>query len=68
VVVLPKSVTPSRIKQNFDVIDLSEDEISTLSTFVEKSGGPRRFINPAWGKNLGFDDGFGEKRASSQNK
>lgn len=68
VVVLPKSVTPSRIKGNFEIIDLSEDEVSALSTFAEKHGGPRRFINPAWGKDLGFGDGFGETKASSRKK
>ena len=68
VVVLPKSVTPSRIKENFDIIELSKDEVSTLSTFAEKSGGKRRLVNPPWGRDLGFGDGFGETKASSQNK
>jgi glycerol 2-dehydrogenase (NADP+) len=68
IVVLPKSVTPSRIKENFEIIELSEDEVSALSTFAEKHGGTRRFVDPPWGKNLGFGDGFGETKASSQKK
>jgi len=68
IVVLPKSVTLSRIKENFEIIELCNDEVSTLSTFAEKSGGTHRFVNPPWGKNLGFEDGFGETKASSQNK
>jgi len=66
IVVLPKSVTSSRIKENFEIIELSKDEVSTLSMFPEKHGGTRRFINPPWGKNLGFGDGFGETKASEK--
>jgi glycerol 2-dehydrogenase (NADP+) len=64
VVVIPKSVTPARIKENFTTIALSEDEIAVLSGFAEKNG-TKRFINPPWGMDLGFSDGFGASKASS---
>jgi diketogulonate reductase-like aldo/keto reductase len=64
--VLPKSVTPSRIKENFDLISLSQDEISTLSTYSESHGGTRHLVNPPWGRNIGFTDGFAEAKNSDK--
>jgi hypothetical protein len=58
-------VTPARIKENFTTVTLSLEEMAMLSSFSEKKGGTRRFINPPWGRNLGFDDGFGERKASA---
>ena len=64
----PKSVTPSRIRENFEIIELSNDEVSALLMFATKHGGTHHFINPAWGRDLGFGDGFGETKASSTKK
>lgn len=47
-VVLPKSVTPSRIESNFKVIELADEDGKTLDGLAEKRGGPKRFINPPW--------------------
>ena len=47
VVVIPKSVTPSRIEENFDLFgdfQLSEEEITTLDSFDK--GGPGRIVCP----------------------
>jgi L-glyceraldehyde reductase len=38
--VIPKSVTPSRIRSNFEEIQLSEEDIATINKLGEK---PRRF-------------------------
>jgi hypothetical protein len=64
IIVLPKSVTPSRIKENFDIIPLSNEEIEALSTYASTHGGPKRLIDPPWGCSLGSTDGFGERKAS----
>ena len=64
VCVLPKSVTPSRIKENFQIVPLSQEDKQVLENFAENHGGPKRFINPAWGRSLGEKDGFGARKAS----
>lgn len=66
-IVLSKSATPSRIKNNFDVIQLSPEEVAALETFAEKHGGTRRFVDPPWGRNIGFTDGLAERKASQVN-
>jgi glycerol 2-dehydrogenase (NADP+) len=67
VCVLPKSVTPSRIKENIDIVPLSTQERDVLEKFAESHGGKKRLINPPWGRDLGEDDGFGARKASEQN-
>ena len=67
-IVLPKSVTPSRIKENFAVVELSKEDITTLEEFAEKNGGPCRFVNLPWGRDIGFPDGFGARRISDGRK
>ena len=42
-VVIPKSVTPSRIVQNLEVVDLSADQMKRLNTISKH----HRYINPA---------------------
>lgn len=54
VVVLPKSVTESRIKSNLEVVELSEGEMEVLNGLYKTKG--QRFIKPDWGIDLGFDD------------
>lgn len=53
-VVLPKSVTPSRIEENYEVVTLPEDLFNELET-AATSHPPERVVNPsrAWG--LDFD-------------
>jgi glycerol 2-dehydrogenase (NADP+) len=55
IVVLPKSVTPSRIEDNMKIIDLSDDEMKTLNELAA-SGKQHRFVKPDWGVDLGFKD------------
>ncbi|ODV76608.1 aldo/keto reductase [Suhomyces tanzawaensis NRRL Y-17324] len=48
-VVLPKSVTPSRIESNFLVVDLTSEEGKQLDN-IHKEKGIKRLINPKWSK------------------
>lgn len=47
-VVLPKSIKPSRIESNFEIVDLADEDGETLNNLYKKIGGPKRFIHPAW--------------------
>jgi glycerol 2-dehydrogenase (NADP+) len=67
-IVLPKSVTPSRIKENFTVVELSREDIVVLEEFSDMNGGPRRFVNPPWGRDTGFADRFGANKISDTRK
>eukprot|EP01111_Echinosteliopsis_oligospora_P000715 TRINITY_DN1084_c0_g1_i1.p1 TRINITY_DN1084_c0_g1~~TRINITY_DN1084_c0_g1_i1.p1 ORF type:complete len:307 (+),score=95.19 TRINITY_DN1084_c0_g1_i1:46-966(+) len=53
--VLPKSVTPSRIEENFKIVDLKEEEMKELEA-IHKNKGLSRFVYPAFGVNFGFPD------------
>nr|QFR37195.1 aldo-keto reductase [Cyberlindnera americana] len=46
-VVLPKSVTESRIIENAKIVDLSSDDFSTINEIVHKEG-QQRLIVPDW--------------------
>ncbi|KAK5174941.1 uncharacterized protein LTR77_000077 [Saxophila tyrrhenica] len=54
-VVLPKSVTPSRIEENMKVLKLSSDEMESLEK-IHKTKGVTRFVYPPFGVKLGFPD------------
>ncbi|CAN3377091.1 hypothetical protein DIURU_002092 [Diutina rugosa] len=53
-IVLPKSVTPARIKSNFNVVHLSEADGNIIDKVAHEYG-TKRFINPDWGVKI-FDD------------
>lgn len=54
VVALPKSVTPSRIEENFKVVKLSSEQLATLEKIHES--GIQRLVYPPFGVNFGFPD------------
>lgn len=53
-IVLPKSVTPSRIKSNLQVVDLDAEDVEKIDNFHKESG-IRRLINPDWSPIKVFD-------------
>ncbi|KAG8214832.1 NADP-dependent oxidoreductase domain-containing protein [Butyriboletus roseoflavus] len=53
-VVLPKSVTPSRIVENFDVFEIPQEDFEKLER-AAASHPPKRVVNPSKGWNLPFD-------------
>lgn len=57
IVVLPKSVTPSRIIANLALVKLDEEDMKTLLGLSEVKG-VKRYTKGAWGVNFGFEDGF----------
>ncbi|GAA6027136.1 hypothetical protein JCM8097_002421 [Rhodosporidiobolus ruineniae] len=52
VVVLPKSVTPKRIEDNFKIIQLDQEDLDVLNGLHKTKG--KRFIQPDWGIDLKF--------------
>ncbi|WWC88488.1 uncharacterized protein L201_003399 [Kwoniella dendrophila CBS 6074] len=58
IVVLPKSVTPSRIESNLKTIKLDQNEIDTLDKLAE-SGKQTRVNSPPWGSDFGFPHWYG---------
>nr|POE65882.1 d-galacturonate reductase [Quercus suber] len=54
-VVLPKSVTPTRIEENLQTIKFDDEDLNALES-IHKKKGVTRFIYPAFGVNLGFPD------------
>jgi glycerol 2-dehydrogenase (NADP+) len=57
-VVLPKSVTPSRIDSNLKVVKLDKEDMNKLDKMAEE-GKALRTCTPAWGTDHGFKDWFG---------
>jgi len=53
-VVLPKSVTASRIESNFEVVDLSDEDGKEIDN-IHKVKGIKRIINPPWDPVVVFD-------------
>ncbi|KPI36943.1 D-galacturonate [Cyphellophora attinorum] len=51
---LPKSVTPSRIDENRQIVKLSPEDVQTLSDLSKN--GVHRFVYPAFGVDFGFPD------------
>ncbi|KAK6908077.1 aldo-keto reductase [Kwoniella mangroviensis CBS 10435] len=58
VVVLPKSVTPSRIESNLKAIKLDASEVEQLDKLAE-SGKQTRVNSPPWGSDFGFPNWYG---------
>lgn len=56
VVVLPKSVTPTRIDSNLKTVRLSDQEMLALNGLSFQDGKHKRFVKPNWGFDLKFDD------------
>lgn len=54
VVALPKSVTPSRIEENYNVVKLSSEQVAALDKIHES--GIQRLLYPPFGVNFGFPD------------
>lgn len=50
-VVLPKSVTPSRIEENLKVVKLDSSDIEALQG-IHKKKGVTRYVYPAFGVSL----------------
>jgi glycerol 2-dehydrogenase (NADP+) len=58
VVVLPKSVTPSRIDANLKTVRLDTDDMAKLDGLAA-NGKQQRVVAPPWGTDLGYGDWFG---------
>lgn len=54
-VVLPKSITPSRIESNFKMIDLSTSDGQAIDK-ISDGMGTKRYVDPPFGKIKVFDD------------
>ncbi|KAF2721016.1 Aldo/keto reductase [Polychaeton citri CBS 116435] len=54
-VVLPKSVTPSRIEENLKTVKLDSSDLEALEK-IHKEKGVKRYVYPAFGVALGFPD------------
>jgi len=59
-VVLPKSVSPTRIEANLDLITLDADDMETLDGMAAK-GKQQRVNTPLFGWDLGFPDWYPEQ-------
>lgn len=57
-VVLPKSVTSSRITDNMKIIKLDDQGMKTLDGMAS-AGKQQRVNTPKWGWDLGFEDWYG---------
>ena len=51
--VIPRSVTPSRIKENMDSTTLAPEDVAALDA-IHKKQGFKRYVYPSFGVDLGF--------------
>ena len=51
---LAKSVTPSRIEENMNIVDLSQEDMEALNEISKH--GLKRFVYPEFGVDFGFPD------------
>lgn len=57
--VLAKSVTPERIKENTNLIDLDAEDMKLLNDYSDRltrEGKLQRFVYPPFGVDFGFPD------------
>lgn len=54
-VVLPKSVTPSRIEENLKTVKFDSSDLEALES-IHKKKGLTRYVYPPFGVDLGFPD------------
>ncbi|PWW71628.1 Aldo/keto reductase [Tuber magnatum] len=54
-VVLAKSVTPTRIEENNELLKLDNEDMKALNN-IHKENGTKRFVTPPWPVNFGFPD------------
>ena len=57
--VIAKSVTPERILQNLQIVDLDEEDLKTLNDYSDelaKKGELKRYVYPPFGIDFGFPD------------
>ena len=61
IVVLPKSVTPSRIESNLQTINLPAEDIEELNKLATEGGKQQRINSPPWGTDfVRLSSGAGE--------
>lgn len=53
--VLAKSVKPSRIQTNYQIVDLKDEDGEFLNGFAERKNETRRFVDPNWNPVVVFD-------------
>ena len=56
---LAKSVTPERIKENFEIVKLDDEDMKLLNDYSDKltkEGKLMRFVYPPFGIDFGFPD------------
>ena len=55
IVVIPKSVTPSRIEDNLKTVSLDDSDMKVLNE-ISKKKGVTRYVYPPFGFDFGFPD------------